>query len=161
MILVLTGVSGSGKTTIGHLLSRKLAWPFYDADGFHPEENIGKMSAGIPLDDEDRGPWLENLTGKMQEEIAAGRDAIFACSALKKSYRRILREVGPEVRLVFLKGEPSLVERRVGERKGHFMKRGMVAGQFASLEEPESALAVDASPPPDVVAEAILGRLGV
>lgn len=158
-ILVLMGVAGSGKTTIGQSLSRKLRWPFFDSDDFHPPENIAKMSRGIPLADEDRWPWLENLRKRMREEIAAGRSAIFACSALKKSYRDFLTGESERVIMVYLKGDPSLLRRRLATRTGHFMKEEMLASQLATLEEPENCLTIDVSAPAEAVTAEILRKI--
>lgn len=161
MIIVLMGVAGSGKTTIGELLSSRLKWPFFDADGFHPPGNIAKMAAGIPLEDEDRWPWLEKLRAKMIEEKEAGRNAVFACSALKQSYRDFLCFAGPEVKLVYLKGDHSVIGGRIAGRKGHFMKETMLAGQFAALETPEGAVTVDVSGAPESVVAEIVRRLRI
>lgn len=160
MIVILMGVAGSGKTTIGELLARKLKWPFYDADGFHPPRNVEKMAAGIPLTDADRWPWLENLCRKMKAEVEEGRSAIFACSALKHAYREFLMEADGDVRLVFLKGEAGLIERRLAGRRRHFMKAEMLASQLAALEEPEGCVTVDASASPETIAREILRALG-
>jgi gluconokinase len=160
MIIVLMGVAGSGKTTLGRLLSQKLQWPFYDADDFHPPANIEKMAAGVALTDDDRWPWLTNLRQKMKEENEAGRSAIFACSALKQSYRDFLTDAGEEVRLVFLKGEAGLIERRIAGRTDHFMKAGMLASQLATLEEPQGCVTVDVSAPAEMIADEIVRALG-
>lgn len=158
MILVLTGVAGSGKTTIGQRLSIELGWPFFDADDFHPPANVEKMSRGIPLTDDDRWPWLRNLRRRMQEEEAGGRHAIFACSALKASYRSFLRE-GGDVQCIYLKGDPALIRDRLDQRPGHFMKPQMLESQFAALEEPADCLTVDIRPPPEEVTAAIRQKL--
>jgi gluconokinase len=157
MIIVIMGVTASGKTTIGTRSSKRLGWPFYDADEFHPPANIAKMSRGEPLTDADREPWLKALHDKMAEEEHAGRGAIFACSALKAVYRDILRDGLSTVRFVFLKGDPDVLQSRLDHRKGHFMPRTMLPSQIAALEEPEpgEALVLDAAKPPNELVDAI------
>jgi len=154
MIVIIMGTTGSGKSTIGTLLAKRLGWEFVDADDFHPPANVEKMKRGIPLTDEDREPWLKALHDKIVEWIAEGRNVVLACSALKQSYRDQLR-VGPDVKFVYLKGSYELFSQRVLTRKGHFAKQDLLASQFATLEEPTDAIIVDAAPPPEkIVAEA-------
>jgi len=157
MIIVIMGVTASGKTTIGTRASKRFGWPFYDADEFHPPANIAKMSRGEPLTDADREPWLKALHDKMAEEERAGHSAIFACSALKSRYRDVLRQGLPAVRFVFLKGDPEVLQARLDHRKGHFMPRTMLPSQMAALEEPEpgEALELDAAKPPNELIDAI------
>jgi gluconokinase len=157
MIIVIMGVTASGKTTIGTRASKRFGWPFYDADEFHPPANIAKMSRGEPLTDADREPWLQALHDKMAEEERAGRSAIFACSALKSRYRDVLRQGLSAVRFVFLKGDPDVLQARLDHRKGHFMPRTMLPSQMAALEEPEpgEALELDAAKPPNELVDAI------
>jgi carbohydrate kinase (thermoresistant glucokinase family) len=152
------GVTGSGKTTVGGLLARRLGVPFYDADDFHPEANVKKMAAGIPLTDEDRLPWLLRLSGEMPAWERAG-GAVLACSALRQSYREILEGGGRDVRFIYLRAPQSLIAERVHGRRGHFMPETLVASQFATLEEPREALAVDVDRSPEEIVEAILGLL--
>lgn len=155
MVIVIMGVTASGKTTIGTRASKRLGWRFYDADEFHPPENIAKMSRGEPLTDADREPWLKALHDKMAEEERAGRSAIFACSALKQRYRDILSDGLSTVRFVFLKGDPEVLQARLDHRKGHFMPRTMLPSQMAALEEPApgDALILDASKPPSALVD--------
>jgi gluconokinase len=157
MIIVIMGVTASGKTTIGTRASKRLGWRFYDADEFHPPENIAKMSRGEPLTDADREPWLKALHDKMAEEERAGRSGIFACSALKERYRDVLRNGLSTVRFVFLKGDPEVLQARLDHRKGHFMPRTMLPSQMAALEEPEpgEALVLDAAKPPNELVDQV------
>jgi gluconokinase len=157
MIIVIMGVTASGKTTIGTRAAKRFGWRFYDADEFHPPENIAKMSRGEPLTDVDREPWLQALHDKMAEEERAGHSAIFACSALKSRYRDVLREGLPMVRFVFLKGDPEVLQARLDHRKGHFMPRTMLPSQMAALEEPEpgEALVLDAAKAPNELVDQI------
>ena len=153
MVIILMGVAGSGKTTIGRELAGELGWKFYDADDYHPRSNVEKMSRGVPLDDADRAPWLERLRELIESCLARGENAVLACSALKESYRRMLL-VDDRVGLVYLKGDRELLLKRLSERHGHYMKPEMLDSQFAALEEPEGGLTVDvAAPPAEVVAE--------
>ncbi len=161
MILVIMGVSGAGKTTVGQLLAEQLDWPFFDADDFHPAENIAKMSDGIPLADADRLPWLQNLRDEMRAHHAAGNNAILACSALKESYRRTLAEIGDFVQFVYLKGDPEIIRDRLSSRTGHFMKENLLATQFAALEEPAGGLIVSIDAPPEEIAASIRQALAL
>ena len=147
------GVTGAGKTTVGTLLAQKLGWQFVDADSFHSPASVVKMQHGIALGDADRQPWLMALRTAISDWIANHRDTVLACSALKRSYRNILT-VTPEVRFVYLKASPSQIEQRLGGRQGHFATATLLSSQFATLEEPDDALAVDATcPPATLVAE--------
>jgi gluconokinase len=154
------GVAGSGKTTIGRLLAADLGWKFYDADEFHPESNVAKMSRGIPLSDADRLPWLESLRDLIRDCLARQEGCALACSALKQSYREYLL-IDERVKLVYLKGDYALLEQRLKARHGHFMKPEMLASQFATLEEPEQSAHLDITPPPDAIVQAIRRRLGI
>ena len=147
-ILVIMGVSGSGKTTIGQLLSAELICSFIDGDDFHPPVNIKKMSSGEALTDEDRWPWLEILTDKIQEYIQQEQSMVLACSALKKSYREILCVDRELVQFIYLKGNYATIVRRMRSRENHFMTKSLLQSQFATLEEPRGAMGVDISPPP-------------
>jgi len=154
MIVIVMGVVGSGKTTVGQLLAQQLHWEFADADDFHPSANIEKIRHGIPLDDADREPWLDRLRQEIEKWIAQGRNVVLACSALKRSYRRKL-EAGPEVRFVYLKGSGALIAERLRSRHGHFADEKILASQLADLEEPESALTVDIAATPAQIVAAI------
>jgi len=150
------GVAGSGKTTVGRALAARMGFEFADADDYHPAANIEKMANGIPLTDEDRAPWLQRLRAVIADWIAAGKNGVMACSALKQEYRDRLT-VGAEVRLVYLKGTRELFYRRLLARHGHYMRESMLDGQLATLEEPSDATVVNAEATvEDVVAE-ILG----
>jgi gluconokinase len=147
------GVSGAGKTTVATHLAQELGWEFLDADSFHSPANIAKMYAGIPLDDADRTPWLEALRREIAHAIQQRRNLALACSALKDAYREQL-VVGPEVRLVYLKGTFDLLRQRLMHRSGHFMTERLLASQLEALEEPADAITVDAQQPvADIVAE--------
>ena len=136
MIVIVFGVSGAGKTTIGKLLAEQLGWRFYEGDDFHPRANIEKMRSGRPLTDEDRWPWLERLREQITHSIAAKENAVLACSALKRAYRDRLR-VSDEVKFVFLRGDYALVAEQLCQRRGHFMNPELLRSQFADLEQPE------------------------
>lgn len=154
MIIILMGVSGSGKTTIGKLLARDLGWDFHDGDDFHPPENIQKMSGGVALSDEDRQPWLQALQDLILKCIAQNTQAIIACSALKEIYRNKL-QVNHLVQFVFLIGSFELVKERLTHRQRHFMTTDLLDSQFAALEEPQDVLVIDISAKPDEIVRAI------
>ncbi len=158
--ILVMGVSGSGKSTVGALLAAALALPFADADAFHPPGNVRKMSAGIALTDEDRWPWLDALGAWLAAEGAGG---VIACSALKRAYRDRLRGWVPGLRIVHLAGAPALITVRQGAREGHFMPPSLMASQFATLEPPdpdEEALVLDIGAAPERVAAEAAARLG-
>jgi gluconokinase len=145
MVIIVWGVSGVGKSTVGELLARDLRWKFYEADNFHPAKNVEKMKAGIPLTDEDRRPWLDSLRQLIERCLDAKENAVLACSALKKAYRDRLR-VTEEVRFVFLRANRARVADQLQQRRGHFMPATLLDSQFIDLEEPtadEHALTVD------------------
>jgi gluconokinase len=162
MIILLMGVAGSGKTTLGRLLAADLGWPFYDADDFHPPANVAKMAAGTPLTDDDRAPWLAALRQRIEQSLASGENAILACSALKAAYRHILQPVPTEpIHLVYLRGTPELLASRLATRTGHFMKPAMLDSQLATLEEPADAVIADIAQPPAILIAKIRQDLGL
>lgn len=142
MILVVMGVSGSGKSTVGEALARDLAWPFLDADAFHPPENVAKMAAGTPLTDEDRWPWLDRIAAELRAVLARGGHAVLACSALRAVYRERLARAG-DVRFVHLRGDYDTIAARIAARRHRYMPASLLASQFATLEPPIDALDVD------------------
>lgn len=157
LVIVVMGVSGSGKSTIGALLADRLELPFFDGDDFHPESNKAKMAGGTPLDDEDRRPWLETLAGKLAE-WERGDGAVLACSALKESYRQILRSRAENVVFVHLAGDPDLIRQRMEARR-HFMKPEMLASQMETLEPPTDAITVPIGREPSQIVGDILEKL--
>jgi gluconokinase len=142
MIIVLMGVSGSGKTTVGEALARALGWPFHDADDYHPPQNIAKMAAGTPLTDEDRWPWLDAMADAMREVESRGGNAVFACSALRQAYRDRLARAG-DVHFVFLEGDAATIAARLARRRHKYMPASLLASQFATLEPPRDAVRID------------------
>jgi len=142
MVILLMGVTGSGKTTVGQALAESLHWRFADADDFHPPANVAKMRAGIPLEDADRAPWLATLRTRIVGWLKSEADVVLACSALKQAYRDEL-VLSPEVRLVYLRGGSDLIAARLKERHGHYMDPNLLASQFAALEEPKDAVVID------------------
>ena len=154
------GVTGAGKTTIGTMLAAQLNWQFADADTFHPPANIQKMSRGVPLNDTDRAPWLAAMRKAILEWVAAGKNVVLACSALKRAYREELRP-SREVKIVYLKGDYALFAERIRRRHGHFAGEGILVGQFADLEEPVDAIMVDAAKSPEEIVAEIRKQLGL
>jgi gluconokinase len=162
--LVVIGVAGAGKTTVANRLGDRLRCQVADADDFHPPANVAKMSAGIPLQDEDRWPWLEAIAAWIRAHQAAGRTAVVTCSALKRAYRDVLRAASPRVAFVHLAGRPELIAERLRGRRGHFMAPGMLDSQLAILEPlgpDEPGLAVDVAGTPDEIADGIVRALGL
>lgn len=160
-VLVIMGVSGSGKSTIGSKLAQSLGWDFLEGDSFHPAANIDKMSAGVPLTDEDRVPWLNAIGDAVHELRRQGCCAVVACSALKHSYRQLLRIDPDTVAFVYLHAGFSLLQERLKNRRGHFMKAEMLKSQLETLEEPRDALYVEASDPPEQLIQEITDKLGL
>lgn len=162
-VILLMGVAGCGKSTVGALLAARNGGYFHDADDFHPPANIKKMAAGIPLDDADRAPWLARLREEIVERILPGSLTVLACSALKKCYRAQLGVGKPEVALVYLKGDAALLAERLADRANHFMKTGMLDSQLAALEEPgpEEGLTVNIDAPAEEIVTVIESALGI
>ena len=160
MIVILMGVTGTGKTTVGQLLAGQLHWRFEDADSYHSVANVEKMRSGSPLTDADRDPWLASLHGAIAQWLTAGDNVVLACSALKTAYRERLLE-SPEVKLVYLKADKKLVAQRLAERQHHYMNPALVDSQFATLEEPREAVTVDAALPTETVVEDIRRALAM
>lgn len=159
-VLLVMGVAGSGKTTVGELLARRLGWPFRDGDSFHPPANIEKMSGGLPLDDEDRWPWLRAIRAWIDDIRVSGRHGVVASSALKRAYRDVLvGNPGEGVRIVFLKGDKDVIARRLARRRDHFMPQTLLDSQFEALEEPsfdEQPIVVRIEPDPDEIVRSVL-----
>jgi len=160
MIVIVMGVVGAGKTTVGRMLAAQLNWEFADADDFHPASNVEKIRDGIALTDADRMPWLNLLHQAIAQWIVERKNVILACSALKASYRSNLK-VSPDVRFVYLKGSAPLIAERLRARHGHFAGESILASQLADLEEPEDALTVDISSGPQQIVEEIRKGLGL
>ena len=161
MIIILMGVSGSGKTTIGRLLAQDLGWPFCDGDDFHPQANVDKMRQGTPLTDDDRDSWLTALRQQLDTLSDHRQSAVLACSALKQAYRERLGGDQPEVCFIYLKGDSALIRQRLQKRQGHFMKADLLASQFDTLEEPEGVPALDIAQAPEAIVEGIKRALGL
>jgi gluconokinase len=155
---LIMGVSGSGKSTLGKALAGELGWVFFDADDFHSVENIAKMSAGIPLADEDRIPWLASLNRRLASTLDQGHHPVLACSALKEKYRSQLLGGTQGVAVIYLKGSYELIRSRLLAREGHYMKENMLQSQFAVLEDPQEALVLDVGMPLDRMLDTIYTR---
>ncbi len=162
LILVVMGVSGSGKSTIARELANRLGWSFEEGDELHPKSNIAKMRSGIPLDDADRKPWLEAIAAWIDNQQARNTPGVITCSALKRRYRDAIIDARSNVRLVYLRGNYELIASRLAQRHGHFMPTSLLQSQFDVLEEPaadENAVVVDAAPSPVEIVNAIIARL--
>ena len=155
MILILMGVSGSGKTTVGQELSRLLNWPCFEADEYHPPANLAKMSSGKPLSEEDRLPWLQILSGLIREWLNRDENALLACSALSRPSRSLLKGESKSVRFVYLKGARELIRQRLAARQGHFMPFGLLDSQFEALQAPRNAFIADAAASPQEIAQQV------
>jgi gluconokinase len=161
VIVILMGVSGVGKTTVGELLAHETGWPLYDADDFHSAANIEKMRNGIALTDEDRWPWLDRLNGTLREIDQRGGSALLACSALKQRYRDRLAQGLSDVRWVHLTGTFELIKQRIDARKGHYMTAKLLESQFSALEAPTEAIVIDVAAEPEQLAAQVYAALGL
>ena len=155
MIIIVMGVSGAGKTTVGRLLSEDLSWPFFEGDDFHPPANVAKMSEGIPLTDEDRWPWLDSLRKLISGLVTEGQDAVIACSALKQAYRDRLQQGDKEIVFAYLKGDYEMITNRLAVRQDHFMNPDLLVGQLSTLEEPQMVLTVGIDRDPSEIVRAV------
>jgi len=163
-LYVVMGITGSGKSTVGAMLAHTLGVDFVEGDDYHPPENVRRMAAGIPLTDDDRADWLQSLAARLREADESGAGLVVTCSALKRSYRDLLRSAAPEVQFVYLKGSRVLITERVSERRGHFMPVSLLDSQLATLEEPESderAWTCDIKDPPQKIIGDIVARAAV
>lgn len=160
-VIIVMGVSGCGKTTIGELLAEKLGWQFSDADEFHPAANVAKMSAGQPLNDDDRAPWLQAISEHISDCLARDVGAVVTCSALKKAYREVIVVDLERVKFVYLHGSRELLWERISGREGHFMKPAMLDSQLATLEMPEDALTVEITSKPEAIVASICDSLSL
>jgi gluconokinase len=158
--VILMGVAGSGKTAVGMEVARKLDWIFLDADDFHPPANIEKMKHGIPLNDQDRAPWLQKLRDELQDQIAEKHSVILACSALKESYRNVLRDEVTPPEFVYLDVDPETISARL-QHRSHFFPKELMESQFAALEKPKDAIIVDARKPLGEVVDQVIHALGL
>ena len=164
MVLVVMGVSGAGKTTVGSILASNLDWPFQEGDALHPRANVDKMTAGRPLDDADRAPWIEAVAEWIDARLEANENGIITCSALRRAYRDVLDRRGRDVTFVYLSGRRETIAGRLASRLGHFMPAALLSSQLADLQPPgsdEPALTVDVDSPPAAIAEEIIERLGL
>ena len=159
--VIVMGVSGSGKTSVGRSLAEKLGWDFYDADDFHPPANVAKMASGTPLDDSDRAPWLAALHDRISSSLKADQPGVLACSALKDRYRRQLMDGNQGVQIVYLKGSYELIWSRMEKRTDHYMKPHMLKSQFDALEEPANAFTIDIAMSLDEIVQEIISSLSI
>jgi gluconokinase len=161
MIIIVMGVSGSGKTTIGKLLADSLGWEFSDADSFHSLENVDKMQRGFPLTEADRMPWLQDLQTAIKHWLQENKNVVLACSALKDSYRQFLVSDSDRIKLVYLKGPYELIQMRLQERSNHYMSEKLLNSQFDTLEEPLDAISMDVAQPPQIIVQNIKTALKI
>jgi gluconokinase len=160
-VVVLMGISGSGKSTIGQQLAARLRWPFYDGDDFHSAENVAKMSQGVPLDDDDRRPWLQAMRDELTRVLASGGHAVLAASLLKQQYRDLILSGLSDTRLVYLQADPLVIEERLKNRQGHFFESRLLASQLEILEKPEDASVVSVNGPTASVVARIVDELAL
>ena len=153
MIVIVMGVTGVGKTSVGQLVAQRAGWPFYDADAFHSTANVEKMRAGIPLTDDDRWPWLDKLNAVLRDVEAKGASAVLACSALKQRYRDRLEQGLTDVRWIYLHASVDLIKSRLEARKGHYMNPALLQSQFDALEPPRESVSIDVDAELDILAE--------
>ncbi|BAY64024.1 carbohydrate kinase [Calothrix brevissima NIES-22] len=161
MIIIIMGVSGSGKTTVGKLLAESLGWNFSDADAFHLPENVEKMRNGIPLTEADRKPWLEALQAVIKQWLQENTNVVLACSALKDSYRQFLLVDSERIQLVYLKGSYDLIQKRLQERQNHYMPVILLQSQFDALEEPLNNVYIDIAQSPQAIVQNIKTMLQI
>jgi gluconokinase len=161
MLILVMGVAGSGKSTVGTRLASVLGWEFADAVDFHSPENVAKMAAGIPLTDEDRAPWLDALQATVRRLESNGRHIVLACSALRSAYRDLLCAASRQPAVVYLQADRPLIFERIAQRHDHFMPATLIDSQFAALEEPNDAMRVPADWPPDQIVAAIRAHLSL
>jgi gluconokinase len=159
-LLILCGVSGSGKTTIGQEVASKMGWAFADADDFHPPENVAKMRAGIPLTTEDRFPWLQALRHWLEEKMEEGQSAVLACSALRQVYREMLAKPGEPIHFIYLNGDFDTIYERLKARSGHYMPPELLRSQFEALEPPTDAFTLDIRQPKQELVRQLLDWIG-
>jgi len=164
VVLVLMGVSGSGKTTVAKLIADRLDWAFEEGDALHPPANVAKMAAGHPLDDDDRAPWLAKVADWVDARLDGGESGVITCSALKRKYRALIDRRGQGVEFVYLHGSRELIAERLATRQGHFMPSSLLASQFETLEEPaadEPVIRVEIGATPDAIADDVMAALGL
>ena len=161
MIIIVMGVSGAGKSTVGKLLALDLGWSFYEGDDFHPRSNVVKMAQGIPLTDDDRWPWLRRIRLLIDDLVSRGQNGVIASSALKQAYRDQLVKGEDDVKLVYLKGEYDLIMSRLEDRRDHFMKGSLLESQFREMEEPEGVVTLDVTSDPKVIVATVKQALGL
>ncbi len=161
MVIIVMGISGTGKTATGSALARATGWTFLEGDDYHPPGNIEKMRHGQSLNDADRAPWLEHLRKLIVEQLEQGKNAILACSALKHEYRQLLQVNADQVRFVFLKGDFDLIRQRLNKRHGHFMTAGLLASQFEALEPPHDVFTLDIAEPVATLVAKIRQQFGI
>ncbi len=159
MVIIIMGVEGSGKTTIGKMLAEKLGWKFYDADDYHPKSNVEKMRRGVPLNDYDRQPWLAEVRKLISFSLNHNEPSIVACSALKESYREYLKHKEDDVIFVYLRGDKNTISNRLAARKGHFAGTELLKSQLQTLEEPQDAITADIANKPEAITDYIIKKL--